>query len=324
VKGEAKRSERRLSAHEASVIKEAGMKTIIVPLGAVLLAAVANPVSAQLSPEALWAAQAASEYRIVPDVPYVTSGGVESRLDLYLPRNPTGPTPTVLYFHGGFWVRGSKDASMLNILPYLEMGWAAVNVGYRLGGVARAPAAVEDALCALRWVIRNAGEYQLDVARIVVTGHSAGGHLSLATGMIPASAGLDANCAGDEPLSVAAVVNWYGPTDVGAFLDGPHRQNAVVEWLGSGPDRFEVAERVSPLSYARRDLPPILTIHGDADQVVPYSQAERLHEALEAAGARHELHTIPGGGHGGFSMDQTAAIFGTIQRFLSEHGITDG
>ena len=84
------------------------------------------------------------------------------------------------------------------------MGWAVVNVEYRLGQVARAPAAVEDCLCALRWVIASAEEYGFDTERIVVTGNSAGGHLALTTGILPASAGLDRQCPGDEELSVAA------------------------------------------------------------------------------------------------------------------------
>jgi acetyl esterase/lipase len=259
----------------------------------------------------------------MPDVVYLTAEGYESRLDLYVPRGATAPTPVLMYFHGGFWVRGSKDASMLNVLPYLEMGWAVVNVGYRLGRVSLAPAAVEDARCALRWVYRNAQQYRLDTSRIVTTGHSAGGHLSLMTGMLTPEAGLDDRCPGPEQPSVAAIIDWYGPTDVADQLEGPHRQNAVVEWFGGLPDRLEVARRVSPLEYVRADLPPILTIHGDADVTVPYDHAVRLHRALEAAGAEHELHTVPGGAHGGFTYEQTVEIFETIQRFLREHGIVD-
>ena len=109
---------------------------------------------------------------------------------------------------------------MLRLLPYLEMGWAVVNVQYRLTRVSQAPAAVEDCLCALRWVIRNAEEHNFDTSRIVVTGQSAGGHLTLATGMTPASAGLDRRCPGDEELRVAAMINWYGVTDVGDSARG--------------------------------------------------------------------------------------------------------
>lgn len=285
-----------------------------------VLAGVAAPPDAlaQLSDRAASAVELMNEHRIVSDVTYLTAGGVENKLDLYLPRNPTGPTPVVVYFHGGWLMRGSRQASALNVLPYLGMGWAAVNVSYRLGAVAQAPAAVEDALCAVRWVIRNAEEYGLDPSRVVVTGQSAGGHLALATAMIPESAGLAARCPGDLPLPVAGVINWYGATQVADFLEGPERQNLVVEWLGSGADRFEVAARVSPLTYVRSDLPPILTIHGDADRAVPYHHATRLHEALEAAGARNELFTVPGGGHGGFNEAQSLAIFQRIERFLGD------
>ena len=151
-----------------------------------------------------------------------------------------------------------------------SMRRAIVNVQYRLARIERAPAAVEDCLCALRWVIQHADEYNFDRSRIVTTGNSAGGHLALTTGMVPASAGLDRECPGPEPLSVAAVVNWYGITDIGDLLDGPNMKTYAVTWMGSLEDRFEIAKRVSPMTYVRAGLPPILSIHGDADPAVPY------------------------------------------------------
>jgi acetyl esterase/lipase len=292
----------------------------LLPL-ALAAAFIQTEASAQLTQSAIWAAYAPNQYQVTPDIVYLTSENFESKLDLYVPRGATAPVPVLMYFHGGFWVRGSKDASMLNVLPYLEMGFAVVNVGYRLGRTSLAPAAVEDARCALRWVFNNAEQYRLDTSRVVTTGHSAGGHLSLMTGMLTAEAGLDDRCPGNAPTS-AAMIDWYGPTDVADQLEGPNRQNAVVEWFGGMPNRFEVAKRVSPLEYVRRDLPPILTIHGDADRTVPYSHAVRLHEALEQAGAEHELHTVPGGAHGGFTLEQTTQIFDVIQNFLDETGIT--
>jgi dipeptidyl aminopeptidase/acylaminoacyl peptidase len=81
-------------------------------------------------------------------------------------------------------------------------------------------------------------------------------------------------------------------------------------------NRVEVANRVSPLTYVRPGLPPILTIHGDADTIVPYSQAVRLHDALTKANVPNQLITIPGGKHGGFSKEETMKIFTTIQDFL--------
>ena len=102
---------------------------------------------------------------------------------------------------------------------------------------------------------------------------------------------------------------------------GENEKSYAVRWTGSLPDRLDVARRVSPLSYVRGGLPPVLTIHGDADPVVPYRHAIRLHEELSTAGVDNELHTVPGGGHGGFNRDETIAIFETIQAFLGTHGL---
>jgi len=276
---------------------------------------------AQLSESAAWAATASNQYRMAPNVTYLTANNWEAKLDLYLTRDGSGPAPTLIYIHGGGWTGGAKESSALTFLPYLEMGWNVVNVEYRLARVSLAPAAVEDCLCALRWVIRNAKQYNLDTSKLVVTGNSAGGHLALTTGMIPAQAGLDRQCPGKEELKVAAIINWYGITDVADLLEGPNMQTYAVTWLASMENRKEIARRVSPLAYVRPGLPPTLTIHGDADTVVPYSHAERLHEALAKAGVSNQMLTIPGGKHGGFSRAEMVKIYTTIQEFLGRHGL---
>ena len=296
----------------------------VMLVGVALLLAGPTEANAQLGETSSFLAHVSNQYRVIPNVTYHVASNQENKLDLYVPRGATGPTPVLMYIHGGGWVGGTKESSVLRILPYLEMGWAVANVEYRLGAVARAPAAVEDGLCALRWVIRNAGQYNLDTSRIVTTGNSAGGHLALTTGMIPASAGLDRECPGSEELSVAAIINWYGITEVGDLLDGPNIKSYAVEWMGSLENRFEIAERVSPMTYVRAGSPPTLTIHGDADPTVPYQHAIALHEKLDELGVPNVLHTVPGGRHGGFNREQTLAIFETIRRFLSQHGLGGG
>ena len=87
----------------------------------------------------------------------------------------------------------------------------------------------------------------------------------------------------------------------------------------SAQTRDEVAKRVSPLTYVRPGLPPILTIHGDADRVVPYQHAVRLHDALAKVSVPHQLLTIPGGGHGNFTPEQRTMIYVTIREFLAKH-----
>ena len=292
-------------------------------LALILAALVVLPSGAlaQIDDTQAWASHLSNQYRVLPNVTYLTASNRDNKVDLYLPRGTDGPAPVLVYIHGGGWVGGSKESSVLRLVPWMEMGWAVVNVQYRLGEVSLAPAAVEDCLCALRWIIRNAGNYNIDPERIVVTGNSAGGHLALTTGMVPASAGLDGQCPGSETLSVAAIINWYGITDVGDLLDGPNTKSYAVEWMGSMPNRFEIADRVSPLTYVRAGLPPILTIHGDADPTVPYQHGVQLHEELTKVGVSNQLHTVPGGRHGGFNRPETIAIFETIQEFLKSNGL---
>lgn len=303
------------------------MKTSIPHIAILVTAAMvvgAGSASAQLNDTETFASHLSNTYRVVPNVTYHKANNRENKVDLYLPRDVDGPVPVLMYIHGGGWRGGSKESSVLRLLPWLEKGWAVVNVQYRLAEVSLAPAAVEDCLCALRWVTQNAETYNIDADRIVVTGNSAGGHLALTTGMIPASAGLDRECPGPEELSVAAIINWYGITDVGDLLDGENMKTYAVTWMGSMPNRLEIAARVSPLSYVRSGLPPILTIHGDADPTVPYQHGVRLHEELRKVGVANELHTVPGGGHGGFNREETVAIFDTIDRFLTQHRLAGG
>jgi acetyl esterase/lipase len=276
---------------------------------------------AQLSPSAAWAAHAANEYQVFPNIRYLTANNYEAKLDVYKRRGTAGPQPTLIWIHGGGWTGGAKESSLMSLMPWFEMGWNVVNVEYRLARVSLAPAAVEDCLCALRWVAAQAATYDFDTSRLVVSGDSAGGHLALATGMIPESAGLDRQCPGVPLPKVAAIVNWYGITQVGDLLDGPDQKSYAVAWLSSLPDKEEVARRVSPLTYVRPGLPAILTIHGDADPTVPYTQAVRLHEALGKAGVTNELLTIPGGRHGGFTPDERTRIFVAIRSFLEKSGL---
>ena len=78
---------------------------------------------------------------------------------------------------------------------------------------------------------------------------------------------------------------------------------------------------MSPLTYVRPGLPPIITIHGDADRTVPYPEAVRLHEALAKVNVPNQLVTIPGGAHGNFTVEQREMIYKTIREFLNKNGV---
>jgi acetyl esterase/lipase len=277
------------------------------------------PLAAAQSPD--WALEFANHYAVQANIVYNVANNYENKLDLYARRDVRDPQPALIYIHGGGWTGGSKEGGFNKVLPYLEMGWTAVNVEYRLAKVSRAPAAVEDCLCALRWVAANSKQYHIDVNRIVVTGDSAGGHLALTTGMIPESAGLDRDCPGVPLPKVAAIVDWYGITDVNDLLEGPNLRNYAVEWLGSAPNRQEIAKRLSPLEYVRAGMPPVLMIHGDADPTVPYQHSVRLKAALDKAGVPNRLFTVPGGHHGGFTPEENVKVYGAIKEFLRAQGL---
>jgi acetyl esterase/lipase len=267
------------------------------------------------------AALIATSYRVEPNVIYLSAGGWSGKLDLYVPRRPNGPLPTAILFHGGGWVTGSKDEISLDVLPYLAMGFAVVNVDYRVARVAPAPAAVEDSRCALRWVIRHAPQYGFDPAKLVLVGSSAGGHLALMAALAPASAGFDRLCPGNEPMAVAAVINFFGVVDVAELLEPPHPRDFAVGWIGTGADAPARAAQLSPIKYVAKGAPAVLTLHGDADPVVPFSQATRLHAALDRAGVPNRLVPIHGGRHGDFDGYEVLRATHVVHDFLVKRGL---
>jgi len=282
---------------------------------AIFVLAVVSMMAQATTPAML---QIADRYWMQPDVVYAGANNTPLKLDVWYPRDNPNPTPTLVYIHGGGWIFGSKEGAVYQLLPYLERGWRVVNVEYRMAGNSLAPGAVEDTRCALRWVLRNAAQYKFDTSKIVLTGHSAGGHLSLITAMLPKGTPIDNRCYGDEDLKVAAVVNWYGISDVNDLIAGPNLKNYAVMWMGSMPNAAEVAKSVSPLTYVRKDLPPVITIHGDKDDVVPYSHATRLHEAMQRNGVTNKLVTVKGGGHGMFAQTEYVTAFDEIWKFLKD------
>jgi acetyl esterase/lipase len=249
------------------------------------------------------------------DVPY--SQYPETKLDILQPKaSSKEKRPGVIAIHGGGWVGGAKDTYRTHVCArYVEKGFVCATVEYRLAKAATAPAAVTDVLNAARWFTANAKKYHVDTKRIVVTGGSAGGHLSLMVGMTPKSAKLG------PPAKVAAVVDFYGITDVGDQLDGPHKQDYAVTWVPEQSGRLELASRVSPMKYVRKGLPPILAIHGDADSTVPYEHSVKLVKALRDAGDDAELVSVPQGEHGFPKAKEDEIYEQNIWPFLKKHGV---
>ncbi len=256
----------------------------------------------------------AADYQIEANIRY--SPHPETVLDIVQSRAPALKNrPGVIVIHGGGWIRGDKESMLERFcVPFVERGFVVANVEYRLAKAATAPAAVNDALQAARWFRDHAETYKVDTNQIIVTGGSAGGHLAMMVGMTPESAELG------PVIKIAAVVNFYGISDVPDQLQGPNLREYAVTWIPEQPERMELGKRLSPITYVRKGLPPVLSIHGDADPTVPYEQSVRLTKALKAAGNQAELITVPGGKHG-FPPEEMAKLWPQIFKWLKKHKI---
>jgi len=235
----------------------------------------------------------------------------ETVLDILQPSAPAlGNRPGVIVIHGGGWVQGDKEWTLDRIcLPLIRHGLVVANVEYRLAQAAPAPAAVSDVLQAAQWFHDHAAKYKVDPNRILVTGESAGGHLALMLGMTP-------------DVKIAGVIDFYGIADVADQLEGPNSRDYAAKWIPEQPNRRELARRMSPMTYVRKGLPPILALHGDADPIVPYEQSVNLTKAIKSAGGDAELITVPGGKHG-FTPQEMDELWPRIFKWLKKHKISD-
>lgn len=225
------------------------------------------------------------------------------------------PRPTLMWIHGGGWIAGDKAAQIHHLIPYLERGWTVYNVNYRQGPDT-APLAVDDVMCAYRFIVAQLAEAGQPTDQIVVSGASAGGHLALIVGLL--------NSTGEHPCQTQtkprAVVNWYGITDielVDEHLNNTRPQsNYARSWAGSSAKINEVSADYSPLYLISDQAPPIISVHGTDDTVVPFEQGESLHASLSTA---NELVTLSGGTHGGFTDAQYQEAYQRIFAFLNAH-----
>ena len=273
--------------------------------------------SAQLYKQARWEKLYAKNYDVTPNVVYKKAGSVSVMLDIYSLKNKTHKQPLLIFFHGGGWVRGSKD-STTGFTPYLNNGWVVINAEYRFLQQAKMPASVEDARSVIAWAYENANKYGIDTNKILLSGSSAGGHLALIAGMVPPNSVLDNYCPGGHILKPAAIVDFYGPTDLLSLMDTPNHKKKALLMFDDLASAHKIAKLISPITYVRKDLPPIFIVQGDEDPTVPYSQSTNLKAALDKVGVPNFLYTVKGGKHGKFSKIEMADIYSKVALFLNK------
>src|SRR5579864_6730129 len=239
------------------------------------------------------------------DVEYGRPGGKALLLDLHIP-DGDGPFPTAILVHGGGFDEGSKSTNVRPLFDVLaNAGFAWFSIDYRLAPDFRFPKGSEDVNTAIIWVKANAARNHVDVSKIALIGESAGGFL--------------VNYAGTHETpetKVAAVVDFYGPTDYGKLAqlrrDHPERFNMASlnrhSANGGGIHYFGVEQldepgvaklwAASPIGSVHSGMPPFLCIHGTKDDQVAYDQSTEMCAAMQKAGASCELVTIENGRHG--------------------------
>ena len=247
------------------------------------------------------------------DVIYKTVGNWEGRIDLYT--NPTSkkPTPIVLNIHGGSWSHGQKE-SQNGFKSYFKNGYAMANVEYRLVDVSPAPAAIEDVRCALIYLYNNAEKLNIDTSKIIIRGTSAGGHLGLMAGFLANNTLFDSDCNYSGNLKVAAIIDIYGITDLVPIANWTSKKR----WLDKKNEDKAFIESVSPIYYVSKDSPPVFIAHGDKDELVPYTQSEKLHSALLKHGVATDFLTIKDAGHGKLTKKQIQLINDRMWAFLNK------
>lgn len=269
-------------------------------------------------------AQEAQEFKKVeyPDgyseqlnVVYTVANGWEGKMDLYLPSKDKGPSPVIINIHGGGWNKGTKE-SQTGFNTFFKKGYAVANIAYRLVQVAPAPAAIEDTRCALIYLIKNAKALNIDVNKIVIMGGSAGGHLALMGGLLGNDTRFDTNCKGVKDVKVAAIIDKYGITDVGAWPS-----KSATWWLGEQAKNTAFIQSVSPIYHVKKNSPPVFIVHGDADPIVSYQQSVELKKKLDAMGVKNTFMTVEGGDHGKFPKEKNSEVNAAIINFLKEVGI---
>jgi len=241
--------------------------------------------------------------KLLKSVPYA-SAHPQQNLDLYLPEKATAKIPLLVWIHGGAWKMGYKK--WIDVAYLTQQGYAIASIDYRFSGDSIFPAQIRDCNAAIYYLWKNAAQYNLDTAKIIIGGGSAGGHLA---SLIGTSQNNHINAfypydAAKEKVSIKAVLDFYGPSDFYAFhvdyFETDKNSTPINELLGASPlVRPDLAKEASPTNYIDKNDPPFLIIHGDKDDLVPLWQSILFKNSLVLANVRAELVTIAGAGHAG-------------------------
>jgi acetyl esterase/lipase len=207
------------------------------------------------------------------------------KLDIYMPRQSSGPLPMVLFVHGGSWQEGNKRGYGFVGRALAARGFMTLVMNYRLHPKNRYPAFVDDVALALRWAADNGKSLGGNPDKLFAIGHSAGAYdIAMAV--------LDERYAATRP-KLSGAVTMAGPFD---FL--PLDSKTTIKVFGDVPD----LPSTQPINHVTANAPPFLILHGSADTTVFPRNAVALNKALRANAVFSELKFYEGTSHVGILL----------------------
>jgi acetyl esterase/lipase len=250
--------------------------------------------------------------------------GRRNQLDIYRPRQRGVGRPVLVQVHGGAWVIGDKSQQGLPLMTHMaSLGWVCVAINYRLSPRATFPDHIIDVKRAIAWVKANIAEYGGDPEFVVITGGSAGGHLSALAALTPNDPEYQPGFE-DADTTVQACVPFYGVYDF-TNRKGVGRRD-MRGFLGRlvlkrrFSEARELFERASPMSRVNEGAPPFLIIHGTHDTLVPVEEARLFVELLRGASMQPVAYAeLPGAQHAFevFASARTGHVIRGVARFLA-------
>lgn len=244
------------------------------------------------APHAFSAAYSEEDPTVKRDIAYMSQAASDMQsLDVYLP-GQAQDAPVLIFVHGGGWRKGSKDQVYYKQFASLfaQQGFVTVVPNYRLSGVAKHPAQIEDVARAFAWTYGNIREYGGDPDRIFISGHSAGGHLvSLLA--------LDSRYLDGHEVPAGAI---KGVLSLSAIYDISKMNTRSMKTMAEpvfGEDQA-LWKDASPMNHVQsRRLPPFLVLYAQRDPDTLKEQAQAFANALREDGHRVVLTELKHQGH---------------------------
>jgi acetyl esterase/lipase len=245
----------------------------------------------------LWdAARGAAGATGTRTVTYCVEGGQPLAMTLFIPGTAGTSHPVVLEVHGGRLLSLSASGPATDLVG---AGFEVASIDYRLAPTNPWPDQIIDAKCAVRYLRAHATDLGIDPNRIAALGTSAGGQLVSLLGTTGTSTLWDEGPYADESSAVDAVVDEFGPADLGASGWPVDSVAMIRRVFGAAPAASNpVLAQASPVTHVAAGDPPFLIVQGTADQVVPVSQSEQFGAQLRADHVPVQIVLVAGGRHG--------------------------